>query len=138
MISLINFLPSSSALGGGMAPDALTLGFLPNIGPVEIGVILIIGLLLFGRKLPEVGRNVGRSIVEFKRGLKDVSSELDAESRREEAAKRADPASLPDRESDSNDGRRVSRADAPDAEPVSTQPPYSSQPPQQSGGESRA
>jgi len=47
----------------------------------EIIMILVVGLLLFGRKLPEVGRSLGRSIVEFKKGLKDVSSEVEEASR---------------------------------------------------------
>jgi len=53
-----------------------TLGFL-NIGPSELVVVAIIGLLLFGRRLPEVGRSLGRGIVEFKKGLKDVSDDID-------------------------------------------------------------
>lgn len=107
----LNLLPASlEALG-----ESPTLALIPNLGPVEIGVILIIGLLLFGRKLPEVGRNVGRSIVEFKRGLKDVSHEIDAETRREENAKKSATASLPDR-NPQDDARRVSRADSPEVE----------------------
>ncbi|MEN0021345.1 MAG: twin-arginine translocase TatA/TatE family subunit [Planctomycetota bacterium] len=47
-------------------------------GPLEIGAILVVGLLLFGRRLPEVGRSVGRSIVEFKKGLKGVEDEIES------------------------------------------------------------
>ncbi|MEO1584339.1 MAG: twin-arginine translocase TatA/TatE family subunit [Planctomycetota bacterium] len=54
-----------------------SLGLLPNLGPVEIGVLLVLGLLIFGRRLPEVGRGLGKSIVEFKRGLKDATDEID-------------------------------------------------------------
>lgn len=36
----------------------------------------VIALLLFGRRLPEVGRSLGRGISEFKKGLKDVGDEL--------------------------------------------------------------
>ena len=46
-----------------------------GIGTVEIIVILVIGLLIFGRRLPEVGRNVGRSLVEFKKGVKGIEDE---------------------------------------------------------------
>jgi len=51
----------------------------------EILLILAIGLVLFGRRLPEVGRSLGKSIVEFKRGLHDVKDEIDKESTKEAA-----------------------------------------------------
>ncbi len=69
----------------------LPLAFLGSIGPGEMILIASLGLLLFGKRLPEVGRGVGKAIVEFKRGLKDVDADLD------EAAKDA----------------RVERLDAP-------------------------
>jgi sec-independent protein translocase protein TatA len=40
-------------------------------------VILVVALLIFGSRLPEVGRSIGRGIVEFKRGLKGVKDEMD-------------------------------------------------------------
>lgn len=45
-------------------------------GPFELIIIGIIGLLFFGKRLPEVGRSVGRSIVEFKKGLSGVDEEI--------------------------------------------------------------
>lgn len=51
----------------------------------EILLILGLGLVLFGRRLPEVGRSLGKSIVEFKRGLHDVKDEIDRESTKEAA-----------------------------------------------------
>ena len=47
-----------------------------SLGTAEILVIAIVGLLLFGRRLPEVGRSVGKSFMEFKRGMADIQGEM--------------------------------------------------------------
>jgi sec-independent protein translocase protein TatA len=46
-----------------------SLAFLGNMFGVDGLVVLVIGLLIFGRRLPEVGKNLGQTIVEFKKGL---------------------------------------------------------------------
>lgn len=40
-------------------------------------IVLIIALLIFGARLPSVMRSVGKSIVEFKKGMKDVKDDVD-------------------------------------------------------------
>jgi len=47
-----------------------------NLGAQEMIILLIIGVLLFGRKLPEVGRYLGKGIVEFKKGIKGLEDEV--------------------------------------------------------------
>src|SRR5436190_17337649 len=45
-------------------------------GPFEMIIIAGLGLLIFGKRLPEVGRSVGKTIVEFKKGMREVESEI--------------------------------------------------------------
>ena len=54
---------------------------MPNIGPVELVIILVIALLVIGPgKLPDVGSALGKSIREFRKAASDVqeSVKLDA------------------------------------------------------------
>ncbi len=61
---------------------------MPSLGPAEILVIMLIALLVFGpNKMPEIARQVGKGMREFKRvqqhlksELRDVVSEFDAPS----------------------------------------------------------
>ena len=70
------------------------------IGFPEMLVILVVALIIFGpRKLPELGRSLGRSINEFKRASNDLRNTLDDEIRSEErkaiTTAPTDPANLP-------------------------------------------
>lgn len=40
---------------------------MPNVGPMEIGLVLVIALIVFGpKKLPDLGKSLGKGIREFK------------------------------------------------------------------------
>lgn len=55
------------------------------IGMPELLIILVIALIIFGpRKLPELGRSLGRSLGEFKRASNELRSSLEEEIRAEE------------------------------------------------------
>jgi len=49
-------------------------------------LIVLAALLIFGRRLPDVARSLGKSIVEFKKGIKDVRDDIDTQSRLETPA----------------------------------------------------
>jgi len=69
-----------------------------SIGMPEMLVILVIALIIFGpRKLPELGKSLGKSLAEFKRASNDLKSTLEEEIRVEEqqTAKKAAPPPLP-------------------------------------------
>jgi sec-independent protein translocase protein TatA len=47
-----------------------------GLGGGEILVLLLLGVLLFGRKLPDIGRSLGKTMVEFKKGMKGIEDEV--------------------------------------------------------------
>src|SRR5262245_31779585 len=49
-----------------------------GLGGQEILLLLVLGVLLFGRKLPELGRSVGKTFVEFKKGVKGLEDEVES------------------------------------------------------------
>ncbi len=48
-----------------------------NFGPMELFIILVIVLVLFGaRRVPEIGASLGKGIREFKRSINDVQRQV--------------------------------------------------------------
>jgi len=60
-----------------MAGHPQCIAFISMPGTGEWLVILFIGLLIFGRRLPEVARSLGKSVNEFKKGLRDFQESAD-------------------------------------------------------------
>ena len=65
-----------------------TLAFLPNLGMTELMILAFLGLLIFGKKLPEVGKSLGQGIVQFKKGLQGVETQIDDAVSRPESKKK--------------------------------------------------
>jgi len=111
----------------------LPLAIFGSLGPGEMLVIAIVALLVFGSRLPEVGRSLGRGLMEFKKGLSGVKDELDevnleAERRLEEELRRSETPALskPDEEGEGPLAAAVrrSREDTPAPEAAgSPEPP---------------
>ena len=51
--------------------------FLPSLGWQEMFLLMVIGLLLYGRNLPEAGRTFGQFVAKLKRGYQDFKDQID-------------------------------------------------------------
>jgi sec-independent protein translocase protein TatA len=68
---------------------------LGSIGMPELIIIFVIALIIFGpRKLPELGRSLGKSLAEFKRASNELRSTLEEEIRVEEQKVKVEPAKM--------------------------------------------
>ncbi|MGE3164544.1 MAG: twin-arginine translocase TatA/TatE family subunit [Planctomycetota bacterium] len=77
---------------------ALTVVAWGGFGPLELTVILVVALLLFGKRLPEVMRSMGRGVVEFKKGIRGIEDDIEQESketRRLDATRQEDASRKP-------------------------------------------
>ena len=70
-------------------PTTLALG---TLGWQQIVVLGLLGVLIFGKRLPEVGKSLGKGIVEFKKGLSGIDTELEDTA---SAAKQLDRSTTP-------------------------------------------
>jgi TatA/E family protein of Tat protein translocase len=67
------------------------------IGFPELAIILVVALIVFGpRKLPELGRSLGKSLAEFKRASNELKNTLDEEIRLEERRTTVPPPAPPE------------------------------------------
>lgn len=47
-----------------------------NLGQWELIAIIVVGVLLFGSRLPSIARSLGKSVTEFKKGVKDINEDV--------------------------------------------------------------
>ena len=71
---------------------------MPNIGPLELVILLVIVLLIFGpKRLPGLGRQLGSGMREFKESITGGRSDDDDDDRDAFGERRLDPSSTADR-----------------------------------------
>lgn len=51
-------------------------GVIPGLGGPELLILLALGVMFFGRKLPDLGRSIGSTVTQFRRGLAGVEDEI--------------------------------------------------------------
>lgn len=98
---------------------------MPSLGMQELVIIFVIALVIFGpRKLPELGRSLGKSLSEFKRASNELRHTLDEEVRIEErqrasaGARPTEPAAPPAAESPESPDAPAAPVGTPDPDTV--------------------
>jgi len=94
---------------------------IPNIGPLEIVIVLIIALIVFGpKRLPELGKSLGKGLNEFRDGLSNIGHDDDEDDDEDDA----EPAELTPPPTDENhplpgeEPEVTEVTSTPEAEPV--------------------
>ena len=90
------------------------MGF--GLSPMEMMMFGAIALLLFGKRLPEVARNLGKGLTEFKKGMRGVEDDFRGayrEADRDPPPRRPEPVADPERE------LQAPKFEPPTSEPVS-------------------
>jgi sec-independent protein translocase protein TatA len=49
-----------------------------TLGPSQIAILLLLGVVLFGNRLPEIGRSLAKAIREFQKGLNGIEDQISA------------------------------------------------------------
>jgi sec-independent protein translocase protein TatA len=88
-----------------------------GIGPQEMIIVGVIAVLLFGKRLPEVARSLGKGVVEFKKGISGIEEDL----RTDNTSRYASTSSRSSRfnEIDDRDEATAPKFEPPAAEPQS-------------------
>ncbi len=63
------------------------IAFLPSLSWQEMFLLMVIGLLLYGRNLPEAGRTFGRVVAQLKRGFQQFKEQMDRDETIQEVRK---------------------------------------------------
>jgi sec-independent protein translocase protein TatA len=66
-----------------------------GLGGTEWFILIILGVLLFGKRLPEVGRSLGKGMMEFKKGLQGIEDEVHGSLRQADVSAPPQPAPRP-------------------------------------------
>ena len=90
---------------------------MPNVGPLELVIVLLIALIIFGpKKLPQLGRSLGQGMREFKSSIsgKDSDQANDADAPRELPAPSPNAGSTPGGRSATSAARAAAERSRPD------------------------
>jgi sec-independent protein translocase protein TatA len=68
-----------------------------GLGMQEMLVLLLLGVLLFGRKLPDIGRSLGKTVIEFKKGINGMEDEINTTNNGARASIEPEPVKPPQR-----------------------------------------
>ncbi len=96
-----------------------------GLSPAHVLIVAVIALLLFGDRLPQVMRSVGRSVMEFKKGMRGIESAIEAAASAQASSSSVDAnqSRLAQKESAGREPISAPRFDPPTTEPRAVDAP---------------
>jgi sec-independent protein translocase protein TatA len=98
------------------APVLFGFGF-GGIGPMEMIIVGVVAVLLFGKRLPEVGRSLGKGLVEFKKGIRGIEDDINTSTSTNYSSSSSSRSSSRFNEIDDRDEATAPRFEPPSSEP---------------------
>ncbi len=90
-----------------------------GVSSMEMMVLFVVALLLFGKRLPEVARSLGKGMMEFKKGLYDIQDEVTSAAHSRPSSSQSRP--IP---SDARDEAVAPKFEPPKYEPSEVSPEH--------------
>ena len=88
-----------------------------GMGMQEMVIIMVVAVLLFGKRLPEVARSLGSSYQQFRKGLQDIQSEMSSATGSYYSSSTSSPSSYSTFDDEDYDEPTAPRFEAPVSEP---------------------
>ena len=93
-----------------------------GLGMQEMVIVMVVAVLLFGKRLPEVARNLGGSYQQFRKGLQDIQSDMNTSTSSYHSTSTSNQSNHSTFDDEDYDEPTAPKFEAPSSEPSESEP----------------